>query len=335
MKKAITLSQYQGNIIRALRSLKLQDHELQAPGSMQVLIEIEAAPCNPSDLAFIQGGYNVKKSLPAIPGFEGSGRVIKTGDHPDARGLADKRVSFFTQADGTGSWGTHTLAEASDCIVLLDDMPFEQAACFSVNPFTAYAMVELARQKKSKSLIQNAAGGQVARFVQQLAGKEGIEVINIVRKPEHKELLANEGFTHILCSTDENFAEDLSSLAQQLNARLAFDAVGGDQSGFILKAMPDDSSLFLYGALAARTLSEIPATDVIFRKKHISGFNMNEWKLQLSEDNFQEISSYLQQQFIDKSLETRIQGIFKLDDYGQALMQYIRNMSGGKIILRP
>jgi NADPH:quinone reductase-like Zn-dependent oxidoreductase len=335
MKKAITLSQYQGNIIRALRSLEMKDHELPAPGSTQVLIEIEAAPCNPSDLAFIQGGYNVRKTLPAIPGFEGSGRVIKTGDHSDAHSLLDKRVSFFTQADTTGSWASHTLAEASDCIVLLDDMPFEQAACFSVNPFTAYAMIELATHKKSKTIIQNAAGGQVARFVQQLAGHEGIQVINIVRKQEHIEKLAEEGFDHLLCSTDSNFAEELSALAQQLNAKLAFDAVGGDQSGFIMKAMPDDSTLYLYGALGARTLSEIPATDVIFRKKHISGFNMNEWKSLLSKEKFQDISSYLQKQFIDKSLETKIQGVFKLDEYGPALMQYIRNMSGGKIVLRP
>lgn len=335
MIKAITLPQYQGNIIRALRSLHVSEHQIPSPEGTQVIIAIDAAPCNPSDIAFIQGGYNVTKTLPAIPGFEGSGTVVETGDDPLARSLLDKKVSFFTQSDFGGSWATHTLAHARDCIVIDKGISPEQAACFSVNPFTAYAMVELAKSKGARAIIQNAAGGQVARFVSQLAKLEGIKVINIVRKQEQLESLTEEGYEHLLCSTDEGFREQLATAASELNANLAFDAVGGEQSGFILKAMPNNSVLYLYGALGARTLSEIPATDVIFKKKHIAGFNMNEWKNSLSSDNFDEVSSYLQKHFLEHDLETRIQGSFNLEDHENALMQYIRNMSGGKIVFKP
>lgn len=335
MMKAVKLPQYQGNIIRALRSLALVDHKTPVLQPNQVMIAVEATPCNPSDLAFIQGGYNVKKSIPAIPGFEGCGTVIEVGDSAEATALLNERVSFFSQSDTGGSWATHTVVDADDCLLIHNDMPIEQAACFSVNPFTAYAMVALAKNQGCKAIIQNAAGGQVARFVNVLAKREAIRVINIVRKEEQIDQLSEAGYEHILCSAGKDFRESLSGMANSLDARMAFDAVGGEQSGFIVQAMPGNSALYLYGALGASTLSEIPATDIIFRKKTIQGFNMNEWKNKLDRNLFEKISAELQQLFLSGTLKTRIRHSYRLDEHGTALMQYIRNMSDGKIIFRP
>jgi NADPH2:quinone reductase len=333
--KSVTLPEYQGNIIRALRSLQLVEKEIPALEADEVLVKINAAPCNPSDLAFIQGGYNVRKELPAIPGFEGTGTVIDSGSSTEAASLNGKRVSFFSQSDRGGSWASHIAVKAIDCIAISDSMPNEQAACFSVNPFTAYAMIEIAKAHNCKGIIQNAAGGQVANFINALAEIEGIEVINIVRKEEQVELLRKSGFKYIFWHLDEDFQSKITEASRTLDARIAYDAVGGDQSGFILQAMPENSTLYLYGALGSRTLSEIPATDVIFKNKVVRGFNMNVWKDSLSNDEFNKISIELQQLFINKTLHTEIQGSYKLEEYRDALMQYIRNMSGGKVLLLP
>lgn len=204
-----------------------------------------------------------------------------------------------------------------------------------MNPFTAYAMIEMAIEKGSRTVIQNAAAGQLARFVEVLARDQGIEVINIVRKEEQCALLKDSGSSHVLWQEYESFEDQLNILAHDLNAGLAFDAVGGSLCGIILKNMPEGGSLKVYGALAGRTLSEIPATDVIFRKKSISGFNMNEWKANLSEREFLSVSEKLQKMFIEGKLETRIQGNYPLEEHGRALMDYIRNMSAGKVLLSP
>jgi len=333
--KSIKLPEYQGNIIRALRSLELTDMDTPIPEMDEVLIKVEAAPCNPSDLAFIQGGYNVMKVLPATPGFEGTGMVIETGNSPEAKELMGKRVSFFSQSDKGGSWASHIPVNTGDCIIIGDELPSDMAACFSVNPFTAYAMVELASERTSKAIIQNAAGGQVARFINVLAGLKGIEVINIVRKEEQISMLKTLGYKHILWHLDDNFSQQLCKLATDLEAKVAFDAVGGEQSGHILQAMPHGSSLYLYGALGARTLSEIPATDVIFKNKSILGFNLNEWKDQLPKEAFNKVATELEDLFISGKMHTQIQGSFKLSEHSDALMQYIRNMSAGKVLLIP
>ena len=333
--KSVILPEYQGNIIRALRSLQFLESELPKLAPDEVLVKIKAAPCNPSDLAFIQGGYNVRKDLPAIPGFEGTGSVIDCGNNPKISALKGKTVSFFSQSDRGGSWATHIPVRAADCIVIGDELPLEQAACFSVNPFTAYAMIELAKDHRSKGIIQNASGGQVAKFINALAKREGIEVINIVRKEEQVTVLKQAGEKHVFWHLEEDFLLKLTEAAEKFDARISFAAVGGDQSGHILKSMPESSILYLYGALGARTLSEIPASDIIFKNKIVRGFNMNEWKGRLKKDSFDEAASFLQKLFIDGTLKTDIQGSFKLADYGEALMQYIRNMSGGKVLLLP
>ena len=333
--KAIVLPEYQGNIIRALRSLQVEEMQLPELKSGELLVEVSAAPCNPSDLAFIQGGYNVRKQLPAIPGFEGTGTVIDAASPGLLARFRGKRVSFFSQSDRGGSWASHIPLQSADCITIGDDIPDEQAACFAVNPFTAFAMVELAKKQRTPAIIQNAAGGQVARFIDVLAGKEGIDVINIVRKEEHYKSLLHDGHEHVVWQQDEDFRDRLRQMAGKLQASLAFDAVGGELSGHILGAMPEGSALYLYGALGARTLSEIPAADVIFKRKSIRGFNMNEWKAALTMTEFEEISSKLQEMFASGVLKTEIQGVFLLSDHNDALLQYIRNMSGGKILLRP
>jgi NADPH:quinone reductase-like Zn-dependent oxidoreductase len=333
--KAIQLPAYQGNIIRALRSLKIVENTLPSLLDDEVMVEVSAAPANPSDLAFIQGGYNVRKPVPSIPGFEGTGKIVFVGKDEHARKLLGKRVSFFSQSERGGSWASYTPVKAVDCLELDERIPYEQAACFSVNPFTAYAMVELAKNNGSKAIMQNAASGQVGRFINRLAGMSGIAVINIVRKEEQLQKMADAGFENVLWAQDEEFLPRLKQLATALDARLAFDAAGGMQSGHILSCMPEGSTLYLYGALAGRTLSEIPASDVIFKKKTITGFNMNEWKAKLPKDEFEKISRRLQQLFISGDLKTDIQGRFPLADYEKGLMQYIRGMSDGKILLIP
>lgn len=332
--KAITFPAYQGNIIRALRSLETTDLPMPSINDDEVLINVEASPCNPSDLAFIQGSYNVVKALPAIPGFEGCGQVIDTGGSASAKLLAGKRVSFFSQSDAGGAWSTHIPVKAEDCLIVRDELPMEQAACFSVNPFTAYAMVELAEQMGAKAIIQNAAAGQVGKFINALARLKGMAVINIVRKEEQLEIMKNNGTEHVLFQLDENFLQQLSSLALKLNATIAYDAVGGALSGQILGSMPKGSTLYLYGALGGSTLSEIPATDIIFNRKTIAGFNMNEWKAKLASGELVKISEQLQDLFIKGVLKTDIQGIFPLEEHGAALMQYIRGMSKGKILFK-
>ncbi|MEJ2595086.1 MAG: zinc-binding dehydrogenase [bacterium] len=330
--KAVQLPQYNKNVLRALLSLHVAEIPMPEPGPDEVVVKLHAATCNPSDIAFIRGVYNIIKPIPAIPGFEASGIVVKTGEHCSS--LGGKMVSCFVQSEHSGTWSEFFLANREDLIVLGEGFDMDQAAAFSVNPFTAWGMMEIAKMRESRAIVQNASGGQVAAFIRKLAGQAGIRVIDIVRKSEMAEELAKEKAT-VLCETDEDFQEQLTTLANEWNATTAFDAVGSTLSGIMLNALPEDSELVVYGGLSGKQLADFSGMDIIFRKKIISGFNLIDWKKEYDKDAFEEIVKEVEKLFRKGELSTRFQGSTVIDNITTGLKTYISNMSSGKLLIRP
>lgn len=331
--KSVVLPTYNKNVLRAILSLEIQEKNKPNLKKDEVLIKTHAAPVNPSDIAFIQGGYNIKKTLPAVPGFEGSGTIIDTGEN--SKELINKKVSAFVQTDIDGTWAEYFVANKKDLIILKDEMDLDQAACFMVNPFTAYALMEIALIRESKAIIQNAAGAQVAAFIRTIANEKGIEVINIVRKLETVDLLNQQGVRYILDQTDEKFDEQLTSLSRQLNATTAFDAVGGELAGQMFNALAGDAELVIYGGLSNNPLSGIGLMGVIFKNKIVSGFNLLDWKNELEPNEFDKISGELQDKIISGTYKTHIQDTVDLEHIVNGLKTYLGNMSSGKILIKP
>ncbi|MCF6171657.1 MAG: zinc-binding dehydrogenase [Bacteroidales bacterium] len=331
--KSIQITTYNKNIIRALLGLKLQEKETGIPGNNEVLVKMHAAPCNPSDIAFIQGTYNIVKKLPAVPGFEGSGMVVETGKNTGH--LLGKKISAFVQSDTDGTWAEYFVVNADDLIALQDEMDLDQAACFTVNPFTAYGLMDIAGQRESKAIVQNAAGSQVAAFVRMMARENGVKVIDIVRKKEHVGLLESQGAQHVLCENERDFEEQLNKLSKTLQATTAFDAVGGRLAGTIFNALVPDAELVVYGGLSGKPIENIHLMGPIFQNKIISGFNLIDWKADLGGGEFEKISEKLQNKFISGAYKTQIQGSTTLDKIVNGLRNYIAGMSAGKVLIRP
>src|SRR5262245_22713302 len=116
--RALQLDDYQSDLTEAIRSLHVVKKAVPKPSSGQVLIRVEASPCNPSDLLLLQGRYGKKKTLPAVPGWEGSGTVVGNGGGLTGRWLMGKRVAFSNQGDSDGAWSEYCLADAKTCIPL-------------------------------------------------------------------------------------------------------------------------------------------------------------------------------------------------------------------------
>lgn len=93
--RVIELENYHEDITKAVEGLRVVQNPTPQPGPGQVLVRIEAAPCNPSDLVFMQGLYGVKKALPAVPGWKGAGTVVASGGGMMGNWLKGKRVARF------------------------------------------------------------------------------------------------------------------------------------------------------------------------------------------------------------------------------------------------
>lgn len=331
--RSAILPAYNDNLLRAMLALKVEERTLPGLQKDEVLVKMEGAPCNPSDIAFLRGGYNIVKPLPAVPGFEGAGTVVETGT--EARSLMGKRVSCFVQEDNDGTWAEYFIAKSKDCILLKAGVDWMQAACLSINPITAWAMFEMVEKAGCKAFIQDAAGGQVPAIMQKLADRKGIRVINLVRKSEAADALKNRGTSYVLNTGEEHFLEQLRQYCDELQPAFAFDAVGGDLAGAMLNAMPDGSRVIVYGALSGSSIAGIDPMGVIFRNKSVTGFNLNDWLANLTTDELTAITDKIQDLVIAGDIQTAVQGTFPLDRVVEGIRTYIKSMSAGKIIFTP
>ncbi|HTQ22014.1 zinc-binding dehydrogenase [Mycobacterium sp.] len=241
------------SLVRSDGTLELSLHEVPVPvpGANEVLVRVEASPINPSDLGLLVASADMAtatvagtperpvvtaplgggslgalsarldQSLPV--GNEGAGTVVAAGTSEAAQALIGKTVAIA----GGGMYTQYRAVDASACLVLPEGATARDGASSFVNPMTALGMTETMRREGHSGLVHTAAASNLGQMLVKLCQKDGIPLVNIVRKPEQEELLRSLGATHVLNSTSSSFSTDLVEALKATSATLAFDATGG------------------------------------------------------------------------------------------------------------
>src|SRR6266446_4535156 len=224
--QAIRLTKY-GKPEEGLRLVEIP--EPGDPKSGQMLIRVEYAPINDSDLLVASGLYAVHPKLPSVVGNEGAGKVLAVGDGVQNVKVGDRVVI----PRGVFSWAEKVLAPAEEAIVLPPEIDPQQAAMLSINPPAAALLLEeFVALKPGDWIVQNAANSGVGRAVIVFAKQKGLQTINIVRRSELIHEL-NEIGADIVLQASPNTATEAKSATGAL-VRLALDGVGGDATGTLL-----------------------------------------------------------------------------------------------------
>jgi len=314
-------------------SLAVVERPLPVPKAGQVLVEMAAAPVNPSDLMFLRGLYGQRKRLPVVAGFEGAGRVVAAGGGAWARYLLGRPVACAAPFDGDGTWAEYMLAPAEQVIPLGRGTDLEQAASMIVNPFSAWALMGRAAELKAKAVVQTAAASALGRMVVRLAAARGVETINVVRRAEQAETLRLAGAAHVLDSTAADFDARLRELCSRLGATVAFEAVAGETTGRILAAMPRGGLAVVYGALSQGACAVDPRS-LIFEGKRVEGFWLADW---LRRQNA--LRKFLMARKVERmlggELKTEVRARLPLEEAAEGIRRYADNMTAGKILLVP
>jgi len=242
--------------------LSLAPVTLPDPAADEVVVRIEAAPINPSDLGLLLGPADMStakvsgtKDHPvvtaAIPerfmravagrldesmpvGNEGAGVVVEAGSSDAAQALMGKTVAIL----GGATYAQYRTMKAADCLLLpAGTTAAEGAACF-VNPLTTLGMIGTMRMEGHTALVHTAAASNLGQMLNKLCIEEKIDLVSIVRSEEQEALLRGQGATHVCNSSAPNFITDLTEALVATGATIAFDAIGGGKlAGQILTAM--------------------------------------------------------------------------------------------------
>jgi NADPH2:quinone reductase len=248
--------------------LSLASVPVPEPAPDEVLIRVEASPMNPSDLGLLFGAADmstarasgtadrpvVTATIPAklmkamagrvdqsMPvGNEGAGVVVRAGSSEAAQALLGRTVAVLAGE----MYSQYRCVKAKTCLVLPPGTtPAEGASCF-VNPLTALSMVETMRREGHTALVHTAAASNLGQMLNRICLKDGVALVNIVRKPEQAALLRSQGAVHVCDSSSPTFLQDLTDALVATGATIAFDAIGGGRlAGQILGCMEAAANL--------------------------------------------------------------------------------------------
>ena len=242
--------------------ISLLDIPTPEPAADEVVVRVEASPINPSDLGLLTGAADMttakaagSKDAPVITarvpeaamramagrldqsmpvGNEGAGIVIRTGSSEAAKALMGKTVSMI----GGAMYSQYRTLKASDCMALPAGTTAADGASWFVNPFTALGMTETMRREGHKALVHTAAASNLGQMLNKICIKDGIALVNIVRKAEQAEILHKIGAKYVVDSSSPTFMNDLTDALAATGATIAFDAIGGGKlAGQILTCM--------------------------------------------------------------------------------------------------
>ncbi len=314
--------------------LTLKQMATPVPEQGQVLIKIEVAPVNPSDVMFLQGRYIFEKALPVVPCFVAAGTVVASGGGLMGRYLEGKRVCCGGLQDSQGTWADYLVVKSSHCIPLAKHIDFETGCNLFANPLAAYGLMQTARSCGHKAFVQNAAAGDLGLLMQKLCRQKNIPPINIVHSEEQEKQLSGLGAEYVLNSSLEDFEDKLSGLSNKLNATMAFDAISGPISKSLLHAMPDNSELCIYGRLSNEPLSIDGLINMVHRGQRISGFSLYRWTDSQSLLSLGRAMSYLQKHLLT-GYKPKIQKRVSLSEFIDNYALSFTNTTAGKTFIYP
>jgi NADPH:quinone reductase-like Zn-dependent oxidoreductase len=308
--------------------LHLVERSVPEPGAKQVLVKIAAAPVNPSDLVTLDEP-SLGGKLPMVPGREGSGTVVAAGSEAIAQRLIGKRVACASGYGRDGTWAEYLVTHAANCFALHEHINFEMGAMATVNPLTAWALLDIARRGGHQALANTAAASQLGRMIHRLGQSQDMAIVHIVRRPKQADLLKALGAQHILNSEAPDFPARINEMFKQVGVTLALDAVAGDMARHLLNALPDRGELVVYGLLSG-TECRFDAVTMLQSRKRISGFLLSRWMQE--QTDFASIADVVQQH-LHAELKSEVHKRITLDEVPDAIAEYRENMTAGKVLL--
>jgi NADPH2:quinone reductase len=242
--------------------LSLTSVPTPVPAANEVVVRVEAAPLNPSDLGLLFAGADMTKAsqrgtkdqplvaarvpeaalksmtarfdLSMPVGNEGAGIVVEAGSSAAAQGLLGKTVAAL----GGAMYSQYRCVPVEQCLPLPEGATPAEGASSFVNPLTALGMVETMRGEGHKALVHTAAASNLGQMLNRICLKDGISLVNIVRNQAQVDLLRAMGAAHICNSNSPTFMQDLIEALSATGATIAFDAIGGGKlAGQILTCM--------------------------------------------------------------------------------------------------
>lgn len=251
--------------------LGVSEVNLPEPRNGEVTVKMLASPINPADFLFTNGVYRIKPEFPQIAGFEGCGIVIDNG------GTDTIPNGSLVAYRHRNAWSEFVNVPIEKIVWLPDTFPVEKAAQLSLNPLTAWAVLEQSKAAAGDWVVLSAGTSAVSKLIIQFAKQKGIKTIAIVREQTQAELLRSLGASAVIWDNDmEQIARQIEEAAKGERICSFIDAVGGDLATKVIPVIGTNGTVICYGLISNKNVVYHNA-DLIFKLITIEGFGIDKW----------------------------------------------------------
>lgn len=294
----------------------------------EVLLELLAAPINPSDVLTLTGDYGMLPPLPAIGGNEGVAKVVQHGPGVDSPAL-EQTVLLPV---GIGTWATHMVAKANALTPLPNEADPVQLSMITVNPPTASLMLtEFVDLKEGDWVIQNAANSGVGNYLIQLAKMKGVKTVNVVRRESLIDPLKEQG-ADVVVVDGENLHEEVAAQTEGAEIKLGIDAVGGSGTARLGNCLANEATLVNYGMMSGKPCVLSPQV-IIFKDVTVRGFWLAKWFRSASKEQQMSLYGELTQLVATGKLHAPIHASYAVKDIKLAVEVASQGERNGKVII--
>ena len=311
--------------------IKIIDVESPSCKKNEVIIDVEIATINPSHLLALSGKYGVHKTLPAVGGGEGVGRITEIG-----LSVKEFKVGDRVMIPPAPTWSQQVKVRASNILLTLPgDAEPAQLSMLMANPPTAWLLLnKLVRLRKGDWVIQNAANSAVGQYVMQLSRIYGYKTINIVRQKKYQRLVKKCGGD--ICITEDQ-AKDKKIIEKfkTKNIRLALDAIAGKNTQVLANVLSDNGVIGNYGLLSGKSCQLSPH-DIVFRNISLRGIWLSQWLKghNSNKRSIMKVYNELIEYILKGEMKAEVEKIYNLTDIKLAIKHAMKSRKG-KILLKP
>ncbi|UQA62179.1 zinc-dependent alcohol dehydrogenase family protein [Polyangium aurulentum] len=308
----------------------LEAPEPESPRQGEVLVSVEAAPINPSDLLILSGIYGALPRLPTFPGKEGVGRVESVGSDVTQVKRGDRVMLPL----GAGTWRQRVTVRADEVIPAPADADPAKLSMGIINPLTAHALLhEFVKLGRGEWVVQNAASSSIGRWIIHLAKEAGLKTVNVVRHESACDPLLALGANVVLVDGAE-LGKRIMAATRGAQIKLVLDAVAGSATTRIAACLDHGGTVVSYGMLSGEPIMLSP-NDLIFRDIHLDGFWLLSHLRSQPADKTRALVTKMLGLIASGAVDVAVEASYGLDRIRDAVAHAQRPGRNGKIVLLP
>ena len=292
----------------------------------EVRINVKACGVNFPDKLMVEGKYQLKPSLPFIPGMELSGVISESNDKKYPTGA---KVIYQMRY---GAYSEEVIANTNDLKIFPKNFSYEEAASFSIAAQTAYvSLIERANIFNGQTILIMGASGGVGLAAVQLANAIGATTIAVCSTKNKQNAALKAGAKFAVGY--EDMVNNVKEITKNEGVDIIYDPVGGEYFNKSLKVIKWGGKLLIIG-FASGTIPTLQVNIALIKGISIIGVRAGEYFRKFPELKENSMNNLLS--IANKGLITPvIYDVLNLKDAIKALKKIENREVIGRLVLKP